>query len=228
MPIIRVNQDGVAVGNFSGRSLDDVLLLLQETMGKQAFQAAIERLNQAQPDDDKIAAFPAITQVRMSIANTHKAWYEYYHVYGPANGHPDYAEDWNLESMGNSDLGEPLCAPFDGVVINAEDYGGAWGKIVRVMGYDAAAKDVVVWMGAHLSEYSVSVGQIVEPGEHIARVGTAGGRYSAHLHEQISVGQVFEPTAFVFGEPFVRPSTWYIEHGVPEEQVRRMREKDND
>src|ERR1044072_2421960 len=40
--------------------------------------------------------------------------------------------DWNSLRGGNSDLGVFVFAAGDGVVIDATDYGGGWGNVVRV------------------------------------------------------------------------------------------------
>lgn len=169
-----------------------------------------------------------ITRVVPPVVNVDKPWYEYGRVYGPHNGHPDYAADWNLESMGNTDKGEPICSPFDGVVINSENYGGAWGNIIRVMGIeeDGEGHKLIVWMGAHFRRRLVKVGDVVAPGGLVGEIGTAGGQYSAHLHEQIAVGKVLEPTAFVFGAPFVSPFEWYKAR-IGADLITRLHDKDN-
>jgi hypothetical protein len=58
------------------------------------------------------------TEFGLPMQNLEKAWYEAAHR-GPYNVHPERCEDWNLETLGNTDLGEPLVAPWSGVVIAA-------------------------------------------------------------------------------------------------------------
>jgi len=111
-----------------------------------------------------VVTFPWVTVVRLPMKNLEKPWYEATRVFGPYNGHPRYCEDWNLEAGGDSDLGEPLVAPWSGVVINAYEAGGAWGKIVRIMGLTPAG-DMVTWMGAHLAEVWVRAGDVVMVGD---------------------------------------------------------------
>ena len=166
-------------------------------------------------------------QVVPALKNIDKAWYEATERYGPYNGHPTYCEDWNLESGGNTDLGEPLVAPFDGLVINASDVGGAWGKMVRIVGKTLEG-ELMCWCGAHLDEIYVSVGDNVAAGQDIGTIGTADGQYSAHLHEQVSIGEV--PGVEIFGTDrrydFRRPSEFYVEHGVDQGLMDRLRKWD--
>ena len=42
-------------------------------------------------------------------------------------------DDWNGNRGGDTDLGDPVLAIADGVVRSAEDHGGGWGKVVRVV-----------------------------------------------------------------------------------------------
>lgn len=163
------------------------------------------------------------------MKNTDKAWYEAAHRFPPYNGHPEFCEDWNLETGGDSDLGEPLVAPFDGLVINARNFGGAWGKIVRILGRTLEG-EVITWMGAHLDEIFVRVGDIVAAGDDIGTIGNADGRYAAHLHEQICVGEV--PGPEVFGTDrryaFRQPSKFYVSRGVDAALMKRLVEFDGE
>lgn len=156
---------------------------------------------------------------RLPMKNLHKPWYEATRRFGPYNGHPRYCEDWNLESGGNTDLGEPLVAPMSGIVINAFNAGGAWGRIVRIL-HQTSGGTIITWMGAHLREIYVVTGDVVLVGCDIGTIGNADGRYSAHLHEQICIGEV--PGPEVFGTDrrynFVQPSKFYSEHGVDVER----------
>ena len=170
---------------------------------------------------------PMATEFRLPMANLDKAWYEAAHRFGPYNEHPERCEDWNLESGGDTDLGEPLVAPFAGLVINARDYGGAWGKIVRILGRTPEG-ELVCWMGAHLDEMRVKPGDVVQMGDSVGTIGTADGRYAAHLHEQVSVGEVSAPWTFGGDRrfDFRQPSEFYKEHGVDASLVQRSVEYD--
>jgi hypothetical protein len=179
------------------------------------------------PPPAPIRGIPMIGEVRLPMLNLHKPWYEATRRFGPYNGHPRYCEDWNLESGGDTDLGEPLVAPFAGIVLNAYDAGGGWGNIVRILGR-LPDGPLVTWMGAHLAEIYVRVGQIVDAGDDVGTIGTGNGRYAAHLHEQICEGAV--PGPEVFGTDrryqFKRPSRWYVDHGVDPDLVERVTQFD--
>lgn len=166
---------------------------------------------------------PTASSFILPMKNIQKKWYEATRKFGPYNGHPEYCEDWNLESGGDSDLGEPLIAPFTGLVINAYDAGGAWGPIVRILGRTEEG-ELVTWMGAHLDEFFVKVGQIVHIGDDIGTIGTGNGRYAAHLHEQICTGAVPGPSTFGTDRRynFWQPSKFYLEHGVAPELIERV------
>jgi hypothetical protein len=159
----------------------------------------------------------------LPLLNLDKAWYEASRRYGPYNHHPDRCEDWNLESGGDSDLGEPLVAPFAGIVINAADYGGNWGLILRILGRTPEG-ELVTWMGAHLDEIYVKPGDIVQAGDVVGTIGNNHGMYAAHLHEQICVGEV--PAPWTFGGDrrfdFRQPSGFYAVHGVDADLLTRV------
>jgi hypothetical protein len=177
----------------------------------------------ADPEPDPVPGIPLITEVRLPLKDLSQHWYEAAHRFGPYNGHPRFAEDWNYEAGGNSDLGAGIVAPFHGLVINAFDAGGAWGPIVRILGR-LVDGTVITWMGAHLQETYVTTGQIVQAGDDVGTIGNVNGRYSAHLHEQIAVGEV--PGPEVFGTDrrydFRQPSAWYKAHGVDKDLIERV------
>ena len=175
---------------------------------------------------------PFATEVRMAIQNTGLAWYEFATYKGSYAGHPA-ARDWNLESMGNTDLGQPLAAPFAGLVITAADIGGRIGRVVQLLGIFPDPL-IVVWAGWHLKDISVVVGQVLQVGDAIGTIGNADGQYSAHLHEQIAVvgGRKYlgipSPSAFTTDSRYewVDPLEFYPARGVDPALVRRMSRKD--
>ena len=142
---------------------------------------------------------PMIDQVRLPMANLDLAWYEYATLVGSYNYHPP-CRDWNLETMGNTDLGEPLVAPFNGLVLSSYQWGGGIGRVVQIVGR-TTDNLLVVWSGWHLHSMEVGTGDIVMMGQAIGSIGNADGRYSgAHLHEQICwVGSRGIPTPNTFG-----------------------------
>ena len=97
-----------------------------------------------------------------------------------ANHH--LGSDWNSLRGGNSDLGVFVFAASDGVVIDATDYGGGWGNVVRIQ---HTCGDRVESLYAHLDRIYVPRGVRVARGQLIGTIGTAGGQYLAHLHFEI-------------------------------------------
>jgi len=97
-------------------------------------------------------------------------------------------EDWNGKGGGNSDLGDPVYATADGVVVYSEDYRRSWGNLViirhayRDTGGDVQMADSVY---AHLDRRSVRLYQMVKRGQQIGTIGTAHGLYVAHLHFEL-------------------------------------------
>lgn len=106
-------------------------------------------------------------------------------------------DDLNGIGGENSDLGDPIFAVADGRVLLARDGGPGWGNIVIVLhAYieNGERKYVQSYYG-HVQKMLVHVGDEVHRGQQIATVGTAGGRYFAHLH--------FEMREFT--TPFIGP-----------------------
>lgn len=118
--------------------------------------------------------------------------------------------DLNGRGGGNTDLGDPVFAAARGTVVFADDLQGGWGNVVRLVHAlpDGASVETVY---AHLDRIDVAVGDDVPRGAEIGTIGTAHGRYKAHLHFEVRTtvgaaigggygapeqGQV-DPTAFV-------------------------------
>lgn len=161
--------------------------------------------------------------VVMAIVNTQKAWYSADALYGPYDRHPERARDWNLEAGGNTDLGEPICAPFDGYVVYAANAGRAHGKVVVIAG--VVDGQLVSWHGKHLQRIATSPWAHVKPGDAIGTVGNAEGYYAgAHLHEEVCVGAITGPTHDWRDTSYnyVDPAAWYKQHGVDSALVDRM------
>jgi len=190
----------------------------------QAISGRLAAMGEAVCDCD--GALPLAVEFRLPMLNLHKAWYEATRKYGEYRHHPP-AEDWNLETGANTDLGEPLVAPFSGLVISAHDWRGGTGRIVQILGLKPTS-EMIVWSGWHLHTMRVDAGQVVVCGEEIGTIGNADGRYAgAHLHEQICVVNAWgipKANAYVSDPRYDwrRPSDFYIEHGVDPELVRRV------
>ena len=168
-----------------------------------------------------------IPSVIMPIVNTAKAWYTADELFGPYDAHPTRARDWNLETGGNSDLGEPLQAPCDGTVVYAGNAGGGHGIVVSFVA--VIDGKLANWHWKHLLKADVKQWQRMKQGEIIGAIGNAGGQYSAHLHEEIVVGAITGPTQDWRDTTYkyVDPAQWYIANGVPKAQVERMFKRDS-
>lgn len=81
----------------------------------------------------------------------------------------------------NTDLGDPIYASADGLVLYAGEPSPGWGKLV-VIGHRTKNGQPLHSMYAHLHQIDVHRGQWVARGQPIGLVGTANGYYPAHLH----------------------------------------------
>ncbi len=128
------------------------------------------------------------------------------------NGH--LGEDWNGVGGGNTDLGDPVYSTANGIVVYARDFRAGWGNVVIVRHAYAERGDVrfVDSLYGHLQRILVREGQRIKRGEKVGTIGTAHGRYPAHLHfeirKDIRVGMYrsmfprdfrtyFDPTQFI-------------------------------
>ncbi|MFN0032253.1 MAG: peptidoglycan DD-metalloendopeptidase family protein [Flavobacteriales bacterium] len=111
-------------------------------------------------------------------------------------------DDWNGTGGGNSDLGDPVYSISEGVVTESINYFGGWGNVTRVahamigkfkmengeLMRDSTAKDtlfLIESLYAHSQTVMVKRGDFVKRGQQIATIGTAEGKYLAHLHLEI-------------------------------------------
>jgi hypothetical protein len=81
----------------------------------------------------------------------------------------------------NTDLGDPVFAAGNGLVVYAGEPSPGWGNIVVLAHRDPEGKPIHT-MYAHLLEIKTTLDSLVARGEVIGAVGTAGGHYPAHLH----------------------------------------------
>ena len=93
-------------------------------------------------------------------------------------------EDWNGNGGGNTDLGDPVFSIGHGLCVMARNAGGAWGNLVII-------RHVFVEKGrllrcdsvyAHLDKIHTREGKQVKRGDKVGTIGTAFGRFAAHLH----------------------------------------------
>lgn len=96
-------------------------------------------------------------------------------------------DDWNGNGMGNTDLGAPVYATANGLVVYAKDARMGWGNlvIVRHAYWENAKWNYVDSLYAHLHQIFVRQGQQVRRGQLVGSIGTNHGMYTAHLHFEI-------------------------------------------
>jgi murein DD-endopeptidase MepM/ murein hydrolase activator NlpD len=101
------------------------------------------------------------------------------------NSHP--GEDWDGVGGGDSDFNDPVSSLGDGEVVFAGDARLGWGNvvIVRHQFREKGEVQTVNAFFAHLNTILVQRGQRVVRGQQIGMIGTAHGRYDAHLHFEI-------------------------------------------
>jgi murein DD-endopeptidase MepM/ murein hydrolase activator NlpD len=137
-------------------------------------------------------------------------------------------DDLNGIGGENSDLGDPIYAVADGVVLFAGEGGPGWGNVVIVLHAidENGVRRYVQSYYAHCDTILAHASAEVHRGERIATVGTGGGRYFAHLH--------FEMREFI--TPFIgagyrkktdgwlNPTDFIAKHrGAPEDDVGRTK-----
>lgn len=97
-----------------------------------------------------------------------------------------YSIDWNAPD----DLGKPVVASGAGVVSRVEDLGSRSYGLYAVIDHGAGESTLY----AHLSAELLTVGQRIDQGELIGRVGESGSVSGAHLHyEQRLDGRAQQP-----------------------------------
>lgn len=107
----------------------------------------------------------------------------YYNAQGfGANHH--LGDDWNAVTGGNTDLGDPIYAIAAGQVNFAEDIGGGWGNVIRILHQIPDGKQYES-LYAHCDSLLAKAGDWVKCGQQIATIGTADDQYYAHLHLEI-------------------------------------------
>lgn len=92
-------------------------------------------------------------------------------------------EDWNKNSGGNTDCGEPVYAIGNGVIVYAQNAGEGWGNVLIIEHILPDGKKVESLYG-HLLEFVKTSGE-VKKRELIAKIGNANGKYLCHLHLEI-------------------------------------------
>lgn len=93
----------------------------------------------------------------------------------------------------NAGYGSPIYAAFDGTVIEATPYNGAWGNSVMIK----HIKDGIIFYTryAHLSAITVANGEQVKACQQVGREGTTGYSTGPHLHFGVYIGGTDESNA---------------------------------
>ena len=112
-------------------------------------------------------------------------------------------DDLNGIGGNNSDLGDTVYAAATGVVVYNGVPGPGWGKVIimahQITDQTSGKPEMVQSMYAHLQTSEVTMGAVIKRGTRIGTVGTAEGKYLAHLHFEIRKG------------PYVNPSMGYAD-----------------
>jgi murein DD-endopeptidase MepM/ murein hydrolase activator NlpD len=95
-------------------------------------------------------------------------------------------------------LGTPVRSVMAGEVIQAA-YEGAYGRQVKVRHSDGTVTSY-----SHMSEFDVSVGDMVTAGDQVGAIGMTGNTTGPHLHFEVLPGG---------GSP-IDPEPWLRDHGV--------------
>ena len=135
----------------------------------------------------KIDDFPNSKGFDFPVGKPNARGYYNAQVFGKNN---HLGDDWNGVGGGNTDLGDAIYAIADGYVVSAEDMNGGWGNVIRVLHKFDGKK--IESLYAHCDKILVNKGDIVLKGDKIGTIGTANGKYLAHLHFEIR-GQVGLP-----------------------------------
>jgi hypothetical protein len=174
------------------------------------FDAALVRLSPVE-----IATLPEAVRWDMPLGSEHGAL-----TYNaqPFRTTRHLGDDLNGIGGYNSDLGDPVYAAATGKVVYRGVPGPGWGNMIilahRVRNSETGELEVVQSMYAHLDTSLVEPDQVVARGQKIATVGTAFGKYFAHLHFEIRLGPYVFPGVGYADTPLncVSPEKFIAEH----------------
>lgn len=93
-------------------------------------------------------------------------------------------DDLNGIGGQNSDLGDSVHAVADGLVVFAGWPSDGWGNVVILL-HELMDGRMIETFYAHLETITVPMGEQLRRGDILGTVGTANGRYLAHLHFEI-------------------------------------------
>jgi Peptidase family M23 len=136
-------------------------------------------------------------------------------------------DDLNGIGGENSDLGDAVFAAGAGKVVYSGVPGPGWGNMLilahRVPEADAPGGFAIYQtLYAHLEKIIVQPDQVVQRGDQIGTVGTAGGQYLAHLHFEVRTGPYVNPSVGYADVPLNRVSPEKFinaQRGAPDDQL---------
>src|SRR6202048_4968810 len=146
------------------------------------------------PSPLELASIPTATHFDFPLGNENGAM-AYNAQHFTENHH--LGDDLNGIGGENSDLGDPIFSIADGRVLLTRDGGPGWGNVIILLHayIDHDERKYVQSYYGHVQDMLVHPGETVKRDQQIATVGTANGRYFAHLH--------FEMHEFI--TPFIGP-----------------------
>lgn len=92
-------------------------------------------------------------------------------------------EDWNMNTGGNADCGEPVYAAANGFITLSGHAGPGWGNVLTIEHTLPSGEKVESFYG-HMQDTLRADGE-VKKREQIGKVGNANGRYPCHLHFEL-------------------------------------------
>jgi hypothetical protein len=142
------------------------------------------------PSAWQMAEIPRALRFDLPLGSEHGALtynaQKYWEMNEARGGH-HCGDDLNGIGGMNTDLGDPVFASADGLVMFAGEPSPGWGKIV-ILAHETAEGRSLQSMYAHLHRIDVIPGMLVARGGQVGTVGTANGYYPAHLHFEMREG----------------------------------------
>lgn len=177
------------------------------------------------PSAFEFASLPLATRFDFPLGSEHGALT--YNAQRFTENH-HLGDDLNGIGGENSDLGDPIYAVADGRVLLARDGGPGWGNVIIVLHAfeENGTRRYVQSYYGHCQEILVHVADDVRRGQKIATVGTAAGKYFAHLHFEMRefMTPFIGPGYREKTEGWLNPTDFINKHrGAPEDDVGRTK-----